>query len=236
MHPKLAVQFAQWLSHDYAWTVSEVMEGYHRGDLAVAAQVVQNHDAINDTTSVVAIQSIGNSLLASDGLTVEQKRAKSIELTKDAHDKFARKGAKPTDFIDVHNAINQSAFNFDGPTHAFRETHGIPKGRTPRAYGQLEQQEAVVLMTMIAKGFFEQDEMSLRESKDKTIDRIKIIGGILKESGISTKPLLTQQITPDRSLVGGAISRPAITSSARMGIISNQGQIDAFFAPRSVSS
>ena len=167
------------------------------GDLDVAAQTISNYDAINETTTTALLQTVPN--FGSDGLTLEQKRAKSIEITKVAHQSFASKGAKGVDFQDLHNGMNNAAFSFEGPTYLFREQHGIPKGKTPRAYAHPEQQDSIIMMTHIGKSYYDRIVLSPEEAKAEALRSFNVFATELRRAGISTKPLLLTPIVPDRS-------------------------------------
>ena len=53
----MATNLAQWISPQYDVMVSGVVERYHKGDLTLAAEVVQQHDAVHGTQSTVHIDS-----------------------------------------------------------------------------------------------------------------------------------------------------------------------------------
>ena len=55
VHPRVATNLAQWISPKYDVLVSGIMDRYHRGDLTLAAEVVQQHDAVHGTESHVTI-------------------------------------------------------------------------------------------------------------------------------------------------------------------------------------
>lgn len=77
VHPRVAVNLAQWISPAYDVLVSGVVERYHRGDLTLAAETVANYDAVHGTTSTVKIDTVLGKRKAdlSDGLDIERLEA-----------------------------------------------------------------------------------------------------------------------------------------------------------------
>ncbi len=53
IHPGLCTFYAQWIDADFAVWVNDVVTRYMSGDLTLAAEVVQQHDAIHATTTTV---------------------------------------------------------------------------------------------------------------------------------------------------------------------------------------
>jgi hypothetical protein len=74
------VNLAQWISPHYDVLVSGVMERYHRGDLTLAGEVVQQHDRVHGTTSAIQVVTKRRADIELDLLEAQAKRAKRQDL------------------------------------------------------------------------------------------------------------------------------------------------------------
>lgn len=62
IHPKLAIHFAMWISPEFSVEVTDWVERFMRGDITLVKDIVDRHDAINDTKSEVLIKTLSNQL------------------------------------------------------------------------------------------------------------------------------------------------------------------------------
>lgn len=84
IHPLAAVHLAQWISPAFAVFVSKLVYRYTSGDVTLAAEVVQNHDKIQDTVSTMVIDTKKRKALDGDELEklmVVYERVNSFEKT-----------------------------------------------------------------------------------------------------------------------------------------------------------
>lgn len=141
MHRKLAVQFAQWLSDEYAWAVSEIVNGYETGQLEIAAGVIENYDRINGTRTEATLvtqpaeeepeDEIMTGLLNNDQ-PVEYKRRLGMERTKKANRALVDIGFGARELKIKNNSINQATFGYTCTTSAFKKKANLKK--SPRCY------------------------------------------------------------------------------------------------------
>jgi hypothetical protein len=62
IHPKLAIHFAMWISPAFSVEVISWVERFMRGDVTLVKDIIDRHDAINNTTSEVFITTLNNQL------------------------------------------------------------------------------------------------------------------------------------------------------------------------------
>lgn len=62
VHPELAIDFARWLSPEFAVKVSRLVNRFRMGDLSLISAIVQRSDIINNTSSTVVVNTVSNEL------------------------------------------------------------------------------------------------------------------------------------------------------------------------------
>ena len=58
IHPRIAINLAQWISPQFAVKVTGWVDKFIRGDVSIIKDIIQNHDNVNNTESLVSITSV----------------------------------------------------------------------------------------------------------------------------------------------------------------------------------
>lgn len=62
VHPKVAIHLAMWIDQDFSIQVIEWIERFIKGDITLVQEIVDRHDAVNNTQSQVLITTMTNQL------------------------------------------------------------------------------------------------------------------------------------------------------------------------------
>lgn len=116
LHPQLAIAVAATISSAFMARVSSIVLRYFRGDMSLAAEVVQNYDAVNNTTSTTVVQSVDNDVLMEDRklqaqleLSRAQLEARKLEWRMFAIQKMQELGMEQRDQVWIRDTIRNSA-------------------------------------------------------------------------------------------------------------------------------
>ena len=193
-HPN---RFAEWVSDEFSDLVEDVVFKVQSGDMSVVAQVVENHDAVNNTTTTAMFQTVDNDLTVEQ--PIEVKRRIAMERTKKAtHILVTKCGFGPRELAMKNNAVNQGSFVFTGNTADYKKEKGIKSYQSPRSFATCAQLSAV--------NAFEAGIETMasvygdKENKDQLLQRISLASSHTFKTnevlGLHLQPLLTAPIVP----------------------------------------